>query len=148
MWKGQCCPCGGKKKKKSCWFRHIELLMPSNFLLTAVKRCFTSNQSLPHESRRAAACTLGLGAEQVAWWLWEWLWIRSVCVHVHVLHAYVGVHAPPYTVCRCSRWQRKWAGTTRGDCACASRDQDWLVPVTDWRGLLCDPPSIVPPTFV
>lgn len=36
--------------------------MPSNFVLTAVKRCFTSNQSLPHESRRAATCTSELAA--------------------------------------------------------------------------------------
>lgn len=60
------------------------------------------------------------------WQLWEWLGIRSVCVHAHVLHAYVGVHTPPYTVCQRSRWLRKLAGTTRGDWACASRDQGYL----------------------
>lgn len=56
---------------------------------------------------------------------------KSVCVHVHVLHAYVGVHAPAYIVCQCSCWLRKLAGTTRGDRDCASRAQDCLVSASD-----------------
>lgn len=51
---------------KSCWFKHIELLMPFNFLLTAVKYCSTLNQTLP--VARAAGqphVTLKLSDEQL-----------------------------------------------------------------------------------
>lgn len=139
---------GVKKKKlliQTYWaFSALQLSLDRCQMLLPLK----SKPFSSHKSSRVTVCTLELSEEKfTSWERWEWLWIGGVCVHVHVLHAYVGVHTLPYMVCQCSRWLRKWAGTTRGDCACASGGRDWLVPVTatDWRGLFCDPTPPLPP---